>query len=181
MRPDAFKVCSTCKTPIAFGSTYYVCSVSTCNRARSGLVFCSVDCWEAHVPVMRHRDAGAVEERAPSREAWMGQQAEQARGRDDERSASTAGAQASAGTVRRRIAVASPGPAPAPPKEILVVASKLKAYIRQRYGMNTSDAVLEVLSDALRRLADEAVLRARTEGRKTVLDRDFESPDTARP
>jgi len=39
--------------------------------------------------------------------------------------------------------------------------------------MNTSDAVLDVLSDKLRALCDEAVRRARLAGRQTVLDRDF--------
>ena len=48
--------CSTCKKPIAFQQTYYVCSVSTCNRKRNGFFFCSVACWDAHVPIMRHRE-----------------------------------------------------------------------------------------------------------------------------
>lgn len=63
---------------------------------------------------------------------------------------------------------------PPPPKEILVVASKLKAYIRARSEMNTSDGVMDVLSDRLRALCDEAIEMARKAGRKTVMDRDFE-------
>ena len=39
--------------------------------------------------------------------------------------------------------------------------------------MNTSDAVLDVLSNKLRALCDEAIRRAREAGRQTVLDRDF--------
>lgn len=58
-------------------------------------------------------------------------------------------------------------------REILVVASKLKNYIRERSDMNTSDAVMDALSDALRTLCDEAIERAREAGRKTVMDRDF--------
>ena len=73
----------------------------------------------------------------------------------------------------RRIAVPSAPAAPPPPKEVLVIASRLKDYIRTRYGMNTSDGVLEELSDHLRKLADRAVMHAREDGRKTVLDRDF--------
>lgn len=57
--------------------------------------------------------------------------------------------------------------------EILVVASKLKAYIREKSGMNTSAAVVEVLSNKLRGLCDEAIERAKQDGRKTVMDRDF--------
>ncbi len=57
--------------------------------------------------------------------------------------------------------------------ETLVVASKLKSYIREKSGMNTSAAVIDVLSNKLRRLCDEAVERAKQDGRKTVMDRDF--------
>jgi histone H3/H4 len=58
--------------------------------------------------------------------------------------------------------------------EVLVVASKLKNYIREKSQMNTSAAVVEVLSNRLRRLCDEAIEKARADGRKTVMDRDFE-------
>jgi hypothetical protein len=40
--------------------------------------------------------------------------------------------------------------------------------------MNTSDAVASVLSDHVRRLCDLAIRNAERDGRKTVLDRDFE-------
>lgn len=60
-------------------------------------------------------------------------------------------------------------------KEVLVVASKLKNYIREKAGMNTSAAVMEALSDRIRTLCDQAIERARSEGRKTVMDRDFMS------
>lgn len=59
------------------------------------------------------------------------------------------------------------------PQEVLVVMSKLKAHIRAQSGMNTSDGVADVLSDHLRRLSDRAAENAATDGRKTVLDRDF--------
>jgi len=39
--------------------------------------------------------------------------------------------------------------------------------------MNTSDAVIDVLSDKLRELCDRAVEKAVQAGRKTLLDRDF--------
>jgi histone H3/H4 len=39
--------------------------------------------------------------------------------------------------------------------------------------MNTSDSVMQALSRQVRRLADDAILRAGEAGRKTVMDRDF--------
>jgi len=58
-------------------------------------------------------------------------------------------------------------------KEVLVVASKIKAYIKDKGDMKTSANVLDVLSDRLRSLCDQAIESARSDGRKTVLDRDF--------
>lgn len=63
--------------------------------------------------------------------------------------------------------------APAGDKEVLVVASKLKNYIRAQSGMNTSGAVMEALSDRIRELCDRAIANAKSQGRKTVMDRDF--------
>ena len=57
--------------------------------------------------------------------------------------------------------------------EVLVVASKVKAYIKQKGDMKTSGSVNEALSDRLRTLCDQAIENARGDGRKTVLDRDF--------
>ena len=54
-----FRLCSSCKKELPFQSAYYVCSVSTCNRKRTGLTFCSLPCFEAHVPTVRHREAWA--------------------------------------------------------------------------------------------------------------------------
>ena len=65
-----WKHCNMCKAPIAFGAEYYVCSVSTCNRKRTGLLFCSLPCFEAHLPTARHRDAWAERETAPTRGEW---------------------------------------------------------------------------------------------------------------
>ncbi len=60
-------------------------------------------------------------------------------------------------------------------KEVLVVASKLKGYIREQSGgMNTSSAVVDKISDKIREMCTRAIERARTDGRKTVMDRDFE-------
>jgi histone H3/H4 len=57
--------------------------------------------------------------------------------------------------------------------EVLVVASKLRNYIKTKSGMNTSAAVMEALSNKVRQLCDQAIENAKREGRKTVMDRDF--------
>jgi len=59
------------------------------------------------------------------------------------------------------------------PEEVLIIASRLKEYIRARSGYHTSDRVLEPLSDILRRYCDEAIKNAQRDGRMTVLERDF--------
>jgi histone H3/H4 len=59
-------------------------------------------------------------------------------------------------------------------KSILVVVSKLKSYIRSVSGMSTSANVAPRLSDAIRSLCDQAIEKAKAEGRKTVMDRDFD-------
>ena len=147
---DFWKKCSTCKSLIGFKKKYYVCSVSSCNGQRTGYVFCQLECWESHLPGARHRDAAAVSMESP--------------------------AAAATGGVRRMITT---GAAPATylkpqiPKEILIVASKLKDYIKARSDMNTSADVMETLSDFVRAKCDEAIENARQEGRKTVLDRDL--------
>jgi histone H3/H4 len=58
--------------------------------------------------------------------------------------------------------------------EALVVASKLKNYIREKSGFNTSSAVIAVLSEKVRILCDEAIEKAKSDKRKTVMDRDFQ-------
>ena len=58
-------------------------------------------------------------------------------------------------------------------KEILVVVSKLKQYIRSVSGMNTAGNVAPALSETVRKLCDQAIEKAKTDGRKTVMDRDI--------
>jgi predicted amidophosphoribosyltransferase len=157
---EHWRRCSACKRWIPFGAAYQVCSVSTCNRERTGLVFCSVECWEVHLPSANHREAWAVERRAPASAAPA--------------QAAQAAARASEAASGRRVLVRSAAPAAAPklPDEVLVIASRLKDYVRARSGFNTSDRVLEPLSEIVRRVCDEAIRNAAREGRKTVLDRD---------
>ena len=154
--------CSACKQPIAFASTYWTCGVSTCNRERTGLVFCSVRCWEEHLPSVNHREAWAVEKTSPTRGETTSDT-----GNAPER---PSGATQRVPSVPSRSA--SSGKGSAAPEEVLIVASRLKDYIRASSGFSTSDRVLAPLSVIVRRLCDEAVKSAAREGRTTVLDRD---------
>lgn len=61
------------------------------------------------------------------------------------------------------------------PKEVLIVASRLKEYVKAVSGYNTSDGVLGPLSEIVRIEVAKAIEKARAEGRKTVLDRDVSS------
>lgn len=162
--PSTWRRCSACKRPIALGAPFWTCSVSTCNRQRTQLVFCSVGCWEVHLPSARHREAWAVERTAPRTPAPEPAKAEGAR-RDAEASSRAGG--------RRRRVPQTPAPAEPGETEVLIVASRLKDYVRASGGMNTSDGVLAPLSDIVRRVCDEAIRNARREGRRTLLDRDI--------
>ena len=156
--PEAthWRRCSACKKPIALGAVYWTCNVSTCNQKRTALCFCNLSCWEVHLPGANHREAWAVEKRAPMTPE-----------------AGTESAAAGSGRVRRLVrSTAPPPPAPAL-EEVLIVASRLKEYVRLRSGYNTSDRVLEPLSEIVRRIADQAIENARRDGRMTVLDRDI--------
>ena len=155
--PSAWRRCSACKNPIGFGATYWVCSVSTCNQKRTGLAFCTVSCWDAHLPVARHREAWAEERTTPARA---------------ESAAPAPGGQ------RRIVRPAASAPAPAPgADDVLIIAARLKEYIRIKSGgYHTSDRVLAPLSEIVRRVCDEAIRSAQREGRRTVLDRDI--PDS---
>ena len=158
-----WRSCSACKKPIAFGADYWRCNVSTCNRKRTGMVFCSVDCWEVHLPLANHREAWAVEERAP-RESGAGSGPGAGAGSTDRPAARRAA------DAKSRIPEA--GGLSSAPRETLIVASRLKDYIRTRSGYSTSDGVLEPLSEIVRGFCDKAIRNAARAGRKTVLDRD---------
>ena len=156
---NRWRRCSACKGPLELGSTYWVCSVSTCNRKRTALSFCSVRCWEVHLPVARHREAWAVEQTAP-----MSLEAE------------TKSSSAAPRAQTRKQATPSVAPQQAKadvPNEVLIVANRLKEFIRARSGFNTSDGALDPLSEIVRHVCDEAIEKAKRDGRKTVLARDI--------
>jgi len=160
--------CSSCKEAIACGATYWTCNVSTCNRKRTALFFCSVSCWDAHLPVARHRDAWAEEQIAPMTPAQSDAPAAPK---------ATPKTVASDSAPKRRLIVRPDAPKPgAVPREVLIIASRLKEYVRARAGYNTSDRVLEALSEIVRAACDDAIDNASREGRKTILDRDVPDP-----
>jgi hypothetical protein len=196
--------CSACKNPISFGANHWVCSVSTCNRSRTRLVFCTVSCWDSHVAILRHRDAWAVDAKAPSKEQWEHELA--AMPVEPEAPPKPAAAPAvrrmvgDSPSVPARVVPAPParmpaapssvasGPPSAPPgtssnvhlaeaeHDILIVVSKVKKYIKDRSGMNTSDAIVDLLSEHIRAICDDGIRAAARDDRKTVLERDLPRP-----
>lgn len=149
-----WRKCGSCKKDIYLGKTYQVCEVTSCKKH----VFCSVNCWNLHNEIMNHKSAGAIEMRAPLNAEPEIEEAQ----------------------VPRRIMV-NPNQvksvnlnATSMDDEILIVASKLKQYVKEKYDLNTSANVMESLSDIVRRAADKASQNAISQGRKTLMDRDFE-------
>jgi histone H3/H4 len=57
--------------------------------------------------------------------------------------------------------------------ETLVVVSKVKAFIKKHGDMNTSGAVMDVLTKVVERECLKAIEHAKNDKRKTVMDRDF--------
>lgn len=178
---NMWRPCSVCKKPIAQKTEYYVCSVSTCNSQRTGYVFCSMTCFERHLPEARHRDAGAVEKTAPAI-AYQSVPATNT---------------GSSGGVRRIVSAnpAAHSQVPSSSKsqfqsansattasastqssndDVLVIASRLKEYIAARADYNTSGGVMRVLSNHLRIICNRAIDNARADGRKTVMEKDFD-------
>lgn len=140
--------CNTCGKSIPFNGIYQKCSVSSCRK----YAFCSVDCWNTHNELENHKSAWAEEETAP------------AENREPRRILVKAKNDPAANTSR---------PSGEVPRDILIVASKLKAYVKAKHGFNTSGNVMDALSDIVRFHVDKACEKANQDGRKTLMDRDF--------
>ena len=149
METTVWRHCVACKKPIFLGQIYYVCSVTSCNRASAPAQFCSFDCWAVHNEIYTHRNAAAVEETAPHQ------------------------AEAASTPPKNREPAAKPTASSSMEEETLVVVSKVKKYIQDKSGMNTSADIMDALSDGLRRQLDEAIQGAKNSGRKTVMARDL--------
>lgn len=152
MENNYWRRCGSCKKEIGFNSIYQMCNVSTCSK----MAFCSVDCWNQHNPVMNHKSSWAEEARSPKAETYVQPQGERRIVSTPRESTS---AQVSGTTSMDH--------------EVLIVVSKLKQYIKEKYDMNTSASVMDVLSSQVRRLTDQAAESAKRDGRKTIMDRDF--------
>ncbi len=157
MEQTYWRKCSICKKEIPFHGVYFNCSVSTCHKN----IYCSVTCWDVHVPVMNHKNAWAEEEEAPSLAEFFQTTAST---NLNEREPRKMLAPRAAPTLHTKSQI---------PKEILVVASKLKQYVKSKHDLNTAANVLDALSDIIRFECDKAAEKARGEGRKTLMDRDF--------
>ncbi len=160
-----WKTCSSCKKEIPFGGAYQKCSVSTCNSGKTALFFCSVACWDSHLGFARHRESAALEERAPTREAWL------------QESVPVVSAEAP-----RRVIVRpkiddddyrTVTPVELMEVDTLVVVSKVKKLIRDQSEMNTSQCAIETLTQIIVKECLKAIEQAKVSGRKTVMGRDF--------
>jgi len=119
------------------------------------------------MPVARHRNsAGAVEMIAPSREEHEKEMQAEIGSTDDSRSEQTA----------KRVIVrdqSSIRPSTSGVKiDVLVVASKVKKYIKDMADMNTAASTMDELTERILLLCDKSIENARADGRKTVMDRD---------
>jgi hypothetical protein len=117
--------------------------------------------------MLRHRDAWAVEAKAPTKEAWEKELAENP--------AEEAAPEPAKAAAPRRV-VAEPASSAPVEKDMLIVVSKMKKYIKDKSGFNCGDAVADALSDHVRAICDEAIRAAAQDERKTVLDRDVPRP-----
>ncbi|MCO4753025.1 MAG: hypothetical protein KC478_01015 [Bacteriovoracaceae bacterium] len=60
----------------------------------------------------------------------------------------------------------------------LVVASKVKRYVKEKDGLSTSSQAFAQLSSRVQKICDESAKKALEAKRKTVMDRDFTPPTT---
>lgn len=57
--------------------------------------------------------------------------------------------------------------------DVLVVASKVKRYIKEQGGCSTASDTVRVLSQAVEALCKKGIDKAKSEKRKTVMARDI--------
>lgn len=57
--------------------------------------------------------------------------------------------------------------------DVLVVASKVKKYIKEKSECNTSASTMEALTDLIQKILDKSIENAKADRRKTVMDKDL--------
>lgn len=57
--------------------------------------------------------------------------------------------------------------------DVLVIASKVRKYIKEKGECNTSQETIQVLSQAIEALCKKGIDSAKAQNRKTVLGRDI--------
>ncbi len=62
--------------------------------------------------------------------------------------------------------------------EALVVASKVKKFIKDEAGLSTSSQAIDQLTNRVQTACLKAIENAKSDKRKTVMDRDFTAPTT---
>ena len=157
MDQDFWRKCIVCKNQINFSTKYYKCSVSSCDKKRAPAQFCTVDCWDVHRSIMSHKSAGADEYQSPSKAKYIEEVANTPKVRIVQKPNN------SKQTLSDGVNT----------QDILVVVSKLKAYVKERSDLNTSADVMPELSQIIRRECDRAARRAVEDGRKTLMAKDF--------
>lgn len=171
-RKTHWKRCSTCKREIPFGGIYHLCSVSTCRRKTTGLVFCTVSCWDAHLGFANHRSAYAEEASAPTYQSYVND--------NPKRSLQERTGGHSEKRIKRVLRPSknsnSPSAAQAAPSidtDTLVVVSKVKNLIRDQSDFNTSQCAIDALTNKVVDACLKAISHARASERKTVMGRDI--------
>lgn len=154
---SAWKNCSSCKREIPYGGNYYQCSVSTCKNPRTGMSFCSVECWDAHLGYANHREAWAEEAKAPIT--------------------------ATDRPPTRKIVENVPSQGPSASSDVgsatniqtdtLVVVSKVKKFILDQSGMNTSQCFIDALTKKVIKECLTGITKAKADIRKTVMGKDI--------
>lgn len=157
MEQNYWRKCIVCKNEINFSTKYYKCSVSSCDKKRSPAQFCTVDCWDVHRSIMSHKSAGADEYNSPTQTEYLSSLASEPKVR----------------IVKQVSSRGSRELKDANTEDILIVVSKLKAYVKERSDLNTSADVMPELSRIIRQECDKAIEKANASGRKTLMARDF--------
>lgn len=148
-----WRKCGSCKKEINYNSTYQVCGQTACQK----FAYCSIDCWSLHNSVMNHKNGWSEDRQAPKKEN------EGVRRIITPQKTTPSQSHSQSDQAQNKILE----------QEILIVASKLKQYVKDKHDLNTSADVMEILSQKVRKLTDQASQKAKSEGRKTLLDRDF--------